>query len=363
MIRPALMTLGLLAAACAKPAPTSEPYSADALGEAPRLPSPRAGSYARAPQRPQDPVVRAVVEGRTWDASLAGAAAGLALAAADGSGGFSRRELREQSWQAGYPWPVLALGVWKADEKAKPPPGVTSWVRGQPADRDLGIVRARGQGLDTWVALAGRVQIDLGVIPRELSLGHALRLPPHAGARWRASDGTGAIYEGDLAGGAAIALDSAGEWLVHIYDEGGDLARFPVYINQKAPKVGVLPVLDKPVNTANEARERAWQLLDIVREVYGSRPIKRDPILGEAADRARDADQRALRDVAVRYARVPERAVGWYCEAPTVEDCIDQLLWDPTTRAPFVDPGPWAAGLSVRFGAGTVAIFGVTAGD
>jgi hypothetical protein len=117
------------------------------------------------------------------------------------------------------------------------------------------------------------------------------------------------------------------------------------------------------VNTATEARERAWQLLDIVREVYGSRQIKRDPILGEAADRARDADQRALRDVAVRYARVPERAVGWYCEAPTVEDCIDQLLWDPTTRAPFVDPGPWAAGLSVRFGAGTVAIFGVTAGD
>jgi len=359
--RPLLLLLAF--AACAKPAPEVAPYPPSALSDAPRLPSPRSGSYARALQVPQDPVVRAVVRDRRWDASLAGAAAGLALGAAEGAGGFSRRELREHAWQAGYAWPVLALGVWRTDEKSVPPPGVIKWIQQQPADRDLGVVRARGGGQDIWVALAGQMQIDLGVIPRELTLGHALQLPTHPGGRWTASDGSGSLMRGVLDNGAAIPLDSAGEWLIHLLDDEGDLARFPVYVNAKAPRVGVLPILDKPVNTANEAHTRTWQLLDIVRDVYGSSPIKRDDLMRETAVRAREADQRELGSQAARFARDPRRAVGWFCEASTVEDCVDQLLWDPRTRAPLVDPTPWAGGLAVQHGPGRIRIYGLMAAD
>lgn len=363
MVRYLIPLLCLGPIACAKPPPTSPDYTERDLYEAPRLPSPHAGSYARAVQIPQDPVVRAVVGDRTWDASLAGAAAGLALAAASDTGNFSLRELRESAWQAGYPWPVLSMSVWRADEQAVPPPGVRTWVAKQPAERDIGIVRARGQGRDVWVGLSGKQQIDLGVIPREISLGHQLSLPEHPTAEWRASDGTGLLHHGNLEHGAQIPLDTAGEWLIHVFDEEGDLARFPVYVNDKAPRVGVLPVLNKPVNSSREAHTRAWQLIDIVRDVYGSEPLTPDQIMRDAAVRAHEQASPDLGEMASRFARDPDRALGWRCKATTVEDCIDQLMWDPTTRAPFVDPNAWSGGLSVHYAPGTIEIVGLLAAD
>jgi hypothetical protein len=360
MVRTTLLLLAAIA--CAK-APPPPPYPAEALDASPRLPAPRAGSYARAVQVPSDPVVRALVDGRTWDASLAGAAAGLALAAATDSGGFSRRELREAAWQAGYPWPILGLGVWRTDEKGKPPPGLTAWLAAQPAQRDVGVVRARGQGRDVWVALSGEVQIALGVIPRELTLGHPLRLPARAGARWRASDGNGALTQGPLDDGATVPLETAGEWILQLFDDGGDLARFAVYVNDEAPRVGVLPVLDKPVNSPTEAEERAWELFGITRRAYGSPALRRDDLLDRALATSDAQDPPALAALGVRFARDPSRVVGWRCEAPTVEDCVDQLLWDPATRAPFVDPKAWSAAIDAQIAAGRVTVRGVAIAD
>ena len=45
----------------------------------PRLPSPHSGTYARATSTPNDPVIAAIMGQHKWDASLSGAAAGLAV--------------------------------------------------------------------------------------------------------------------------------------------------------------------------------------------------------------------------------------------------------------------------------------------
>ncbi|TVQ94415.1 MAG: hypothetical protein EA397_01730 [Deltaproteobacteria bacterium] len=364
MIRLHPVLLSLLLAGCPKaPMQTEEPLTRDMLQDTPRLPAPRAGTYAQTIQIPQDPVVRSIVAGRNWDASLAGAAAGLALDAAQDKGGFSRREIREACWQAGYPWPVLSIGVWKGDEKAVPPKGLRAWIESQPIDRDLGVVRARGMGRDTWVALAGEMQIDIGIVPREFTLGHILKLPSHPAGRWRASDGQGFLSEGSLKSGAAIPLDVAGEWILHLFDDEGDLARFAVYVNEQAPRLGVLPVLDKSVNSAKEGHTRAWQLINIARDAYGNDPIKSDPLMTTAAERARDEAKTDLRATAKRFARDPDKAVGWYCEAATIEDCVDRLLWDPTTRQPFVDTASWAGGIAIEYRPGTIKVYGAVAAD
>src|SRR5690606_27529378 len=65
----------------------------------PQLPSPRAGSYARVPATPADPVVAALAAGHRWDESLSGAAAGLALAAVRGEGSLEEWLIREAAWQ------------------------------------------------------------------------------------------------------------------------------------------------------------------------------------------------------------------------------------------------------------------------
>lgn len=364
MSRLLIPLLGLILVGCPKNvAPTNEPITRDMLEDTPRLPAPRAGSYAHAVQIPQDPVVRAVVGDRTWDASLAGAAAGLALNAAQDKGGYSRREMRESAWQAGYPWPILSIGVWRADEKSVPPPGLRSWVQSQPPERDIGLVRARGAGKDHWVGLAGQVQVPIGVIPREITLGHILKLPAHPTGRWRTSDGLGAMQEGFLLNGASISMDVAGEWILHLFDDEGDLARLAVYVNEEAPRLGVLPVLDKPVNSEKEALTRAWQLINIARDSYGNPPIAQDTLMKTASERARDQPSQDLHAIARSFAREPERAVGWTCEAQTIEDCVDKLLWDPTTRRPFVDPSPWSGGIAISYKPGRVILHGAVAAD
>src|SRR5688572_21052334 len=100
------MTVALLAAlllGCPKPA-VEAAITPDQLAAIPRLPAPRAGTYARVPDRPADPVIASLVEKLTWDASLAGAAAGLALDVAEGRSGLHGWEVREAAWDAGYPY-------------------------------------------------------------------------------------------------------------------------------------------------------------------------------------------------------------------------------------------------------------------
>ena len=70
----ALLTVGLTA--CPK---KSDPAPVVSWADTPVLPSPSAGSYARTLGTPPDPPLAAYLHGVRWDASLAGAAAGVAL--------------------------------------------------------------------------------------------------------------------------------------------------------------------------------------------------------------------------------------------------------------------------------------------
>jgi hypothetical protein len=47
-----------------------------------------------------------------FDRALESASAGLALDAADGTGGLARWELREAAWRGGWPYPVTDARGW-----------------------------------------------------------------------------------------------------------------------------------------------------------------------------------------------------------------------------------------------------------
>jgi hypothetical protein len=222
--------------ACAPTKAPPAPFTEEELGEPPQLPSPYAGSYARVLGQPKDVVVLSVLGSRAWEASLSGTAAGLALDAAEDRGGLTRRNLREAAWQAGYPWPILAVATWPTSEGGRPPTDIAGWIRNQPPERDIGLVRARGRGKDVWVALAAQPLLDLGVVPKEMARGQVVRLPVRANTRWRVSDGLGALSEGTLDQNVDLTMSSPGEWIVQILDDGGDLARFPLYVEQKPPR-------------------------------------------------------------------------------------------------------------------------------
>lgn len=354
---PVLMLVG-----CPKAVELDTPVDSEALSQPPVLPNPRAGTYARVPKKPADPVVRSVIGDRTWDASLGGAAAGLALDAADKAGGFTRREVREAAWQAGYPWPILAMGTWPTTEAGEPPAAMLTWLKNQPADRDIGLVRARGQGKDLWVGLAGKEQIRLGVVPREVPGGTPLSLPARPGAVWRVSDGSGAYREGTLDTGLDLTLDVPGEWVVQIRDDGGDLARFAVYVDETPATVPVLPPNNVAVSSRGSARERVEWLLQRARDEYRNKPFAVSPLLDQAANDALEKGSDP-QELAAAMSASPDRAVGARCTAASVEDCIDQLLWDPRTRLPFVDDGKWGAGFELAWTSQKVELVLIFAGE
>lgn len=356
-MRHLLPVLALVLAGCPKKDTVDSSLTDVQLADSPRLPAPQAGSYARVPKTPKDPAVRAVIGERTWDESLAGAAAGLALNATQDEGGFTRREIREASWQAGYPWPILAMGTWPTSEGAPPPPALVSWTREQPAARDLGLVRARGQGRDLWVGLAGRELFRLGVVAREVASGTSMTLPQHAGATYRISDGNGAFREGDLSTAEqVVTFDVPGEWLIQVVDGGGDLARFPVYVDEEAPDLPVLPPRNINIDSKEAAVERVTYLLQTARTEYRNKAFFLDPFLNAGAS---DAKKKASDPSAVARRMAGERGIGIgaMCKAGSVEDCVDQMLWDARTRQAFVDSKDWAAGMDIAWSPNGVEIW------
>ncbi len=316
------------------------------LLEYPRLPSPGAGSYARVPTTPKDNVIRAIIGERVWDESLAGTAAGLALDAAEGRGGFTRREIRSASWKAGYPWPILSIGHWSTVEADKPPKELITWVKEQPESRDIGVVRARAQGQDVWVAVSGQALIDLGVVDKEVQTGGTLRIPAHAGGTLHISNGVGFYERRSLDTPQTIYFDVPGEWLIQAVDQGGDLARFTVYVDETEALTPILPRRNAPVTSADEANERALTLLNLARREYSNKDFNIDLVLkGAVANVAKDGGSlTALADQSVG----PEgSAVAGRCRARVLEDCIDQMIWDPKVRAGFVEGGDWLIGVHV----------------
>lgn len=355
-----LLALLVLTTGCPKKPELPAAVTTADLAAAPQLPSPQAGSYARVVQRPKDPVIRGAVGDRSWDASLAGAAAGLALPASQEVGGFTRREIREAAWQAGYPWPVLSLGAWPTNEAGAPPPGVGEWLAAQPADRDVGLVRARNRGKDLFVGLAGKPQIALPLIPRQVPLGYVLTLPARTGAILRTSDSNGVFREQPLSQARDVQLEVPGEWLIQIRDDEGDLARFTIYVDEEVPTTPVLPRLNVPLTGSDAARDRAMDLVQRARDEYGAPPVTWDPLLEQAAGALGPDEDPKNR--AIGLAPSEDLAIGFRCSASSVEDCIDTVLWDPRYRRAFVDRTEWSGGLKVTWTSERVQIVGVFAG-
>jgi hypothetical protein len=330
MSRPFLLCafLALSVSACGSKAPVrtaaSSPFAA-----APHLPNPRAGSYARVIQSPTDPAVAAMLVDHQWDASLAGTAAGLALKSLDNNGGFSRRELREAAWQAGYPYPISHLAVWQAAAKAPPPADVQVWLSELSMEMDVGLVRARSGSKDLWVGLAAHPLIDLGVIPRETALQTPIKLAAISSATLEVSGPLGQHWDRDLSQGTTVHLDSEGEWLFAIVDATGDLARFTIYAGVDAPVTAIIEGPAQPVSNHKAVKISALDMLADARDSYGLLPWSEDPYLTSTAASLLENPSAPDEE---------ESTKAWQCRGRTVEDCVDQMIWIPAYRTALLNP-------------------------
>lgn len=321
-----MLLLALLG--CPKSAPVEPAFS---WADTPHLPSPSSGTYSSAVLRPEDPGVAHLMGERAWDASLAGAAAGIGLHLVDGEGGLTSPEVREAGWRAGWPYPIGRAEAWPVPIGAPPSPAVASWLEKQAPDQHIGLVRVRGRGRDLWVGLASAARADLGTQPRQLPVGGQLVLPALPGARATIADPVGHLFAGELHTTWSLTTDIAGEWLVDVRDDVGVIAVFPVYVGILPPELGLLVPTQPPVDV-DEAVRIADQRLAEVRDAYGLRALEPDPLL-EAAARRVLADPSVTVDQLAPASGLPAEHV-WKmgCVGSTVESCLDAILWDVRSR-------------------------------
>jgi len=331
-----LLSLVVLAACAPKNDPKTNPWDELEPTIRPVLPSPSAGSYARVPGQPKDPFAYYLLEGRNYDESLGGAAAGIALQLAENPGELTRWELREALWIAGYPYSADAARVWTADLKAPPPEDMVAWLRALPVDVDIGLVRARGHENDIWVAVTGHPAIDLGVIPRSVSVGASIPLPQVDEGTWTVSAPDGVKIVGDLsAPGQLVSFPYAGEWLVDLRQGDRPLARFPIYAGSPAPEEPMLPWHAVSSSGASDAKEQLLTLLNMVRVAYDLPQFEPDPLLEEATRRLlADPRDTYLRNLGLSH----ENGAVWQCVAPRVDDCLDRWVWSADERKQLLDP-------------------------
>jgi hypothetical protein len=311
--------------------------------ETPHLPSPSAGSYALAPDQPPDRAVAGLLAGKQWDASLGGAAAGLALRIAANEGSLTVPELRDAAFRAGWPYPVTGAQVWLGNAQQPPPAGVDEWVRSLPSGASVGFVRARGATeQQVWVGLMSEPRVDIGVIPRQLPRGGTLMVPALPGTQVWVADPYGRLDAGQLDVPYTRTTDIEGEWLIEIRDARGAIASFPVYVGMVPPNLGLLVPGQVPDNW-QDADDLTVALIQDIREAYGARMYNTDPLLHAALRASVDSEGFDTRAVAQQVGVEPGSLWRWECRSSTVEGCLDQILWDVRARPGLlVDRGAYA---------------------
>ncbi len=332
--------LGLALMGCPKP---PDAVNTDLLEAAPVLPSPKAGTYARVPSSSPDPVIHGLMDGLRWDASLAGAAAATAMLAVQmGDPAMARWRVREALWQAGYPFPVHSAGLWHGPHAAPAPAGLQDWLGRRDASEDVGLVRMRGRSGDLWVGFAARPRVELDPLPRTTDGPVTLVLPATSGARWLLGDPFGTATGGSLDEVARLPLRQDGEWLLEVHDARGVAASATIYVAVPLPE-GTL--LDWPDEGAGEAAIHS-QLAEL-RDTYGAPQLVRDASLEQAAGRWLD-DSEDPRPFAERFGVLDPRSLE--CEAGTIEDCIDTLVWSVEARSALLDDSLDLVGMATRSG-------------
>lgn len=314
-------------AGCPKtpPAPVIVDWS-----ETPHLPAPTAGTYALVPDHPADKAVAQLMTGKTWDASLSGAAAGLALRMLSGTGAMTGPEIRDAAFRAGWPYPVRMAQVWNGTPGSPPPPGVEDWVRALDPTASVGFVRARTEVDEVWLGMVSDARVDIGVIPRQLPAGGRLSLPAVPGGTVWVADPFGRLDHGPLDVPFTRTTDATGEWLVEIDDGQGTIAEFPVYVGMVPPDLSLL-VPGTPPTSWQEADDSAWYTLRGLREAYGMPMYGEDPLL-DAALATSNGSAFDPKSVAPQLGVSPANLWRWECQATTVEGCLDAVLWDVRAR-------------------------------
>lgn len=330
-----MMAVSLMLFGCPKAA---LPVAVD-WAETPHLPSPTAGSYAKVPQAPEDRGVASLLGLHHWDASLAGAAAGLALRIVEGEGSLTNPELRNAAFRAGWPYPIRSAQVWSTSVNQPPPDAVKKWIAELPASATIGLVRARGPSEEVWVGLVSEPRIDIGVVPRQLPAGGTLLIPAIPGAEVWVADPLGRLDHGPLSVPFTRTAEVGGEWLVEIRDSVGAAASFPVYVGMVPPDLGLLTPSQPPASW-QEADDLTVWLLDRVRDAYGMSPYVPDELLEAAVRSAADDPSVTALDMAPRVGVRADSLWRWECQAQTVEGCLDAILWDVRSRPGwFVERG------------------------
>jgi len=290
-------------------------------------------------------VIATVVGDLRWDASLSGAAAGVALASAvEGPDALQRWRVREALWRAGYPYPVYSAAFWTTEFNAPPPADLITWVSQRDERDDLGVVRARGAEQDHWVVLAARPRVSLDALPRTLPEGGTLVLPPNPGFTWAAGDPDGAVTTGPLGGGARVPMATGGEWLLQIRDPAGVAASALVYVDMPLPEERLL----EP-GTAATPGDAVMHQIERIRDLWELPMLDTDPLLEAAAKGWQDDPERDPNGLTVGLG-FEGTPVSWRCSAASVPDCLDQVVWEPATRAAFIDPEHTSIGLAITTG-------------
>ncbi len=271
-------------------------------------------------------------KGHKWDVYLSGGASALALKAARGTP-ITSWELREDLWRAGYAYPVDDVEVFSAEAEGPPPPELGTWLAGVEPSADLGLVRARSAAGEAWVGLVAHPRVDVGTLPRAVDLHATVALPAVAEGKYRIADGNGRLIEGPLDSGWKSTLDSEGEWVFQVTDAKGVAAWFPVYVGLAPPLENLFPPTPSPLGPDVDAQVERY--LAILRDAYGSAVWRRDIILDASARRLL-TDPEATVGSVLRGLGVAEPHQSWGCTAPSVEACLDAIVWDPGQRLPIL---------------------------
>lgn len=306
----------------------------------PRLPAPKAGSYNRSKEPSPDPAIAELVEGNAWDAALSGAASGLALdlIQATGQRTLTRWDVREAAWRAGYAYPIADAKAWQAGDDGAPPVQLAAWLQALTPEDDLGLVRARGQDGDIWVALRARPAIDVGRIPRQVAIGGALEFPAIAGATLSIADANGHMKRLPMDEAISLTAGTRGEWLVQIERSDAIAALFPVYVGIVPPE---LPLIDtvRPVVSSTDAIARAESLLSDIRLAYGVEGVQRDFMLDAGARSLLSGGTTTPAGVVGSLGLVPANTATWSCDGASIEACLDTMIWRPENRLALLDEG------------------------
>ncbi len=343
--------LFLLLASCGHRPPTTAELKAP-----PSLPAPQSRIFARTAGTPSDPAVARLVGEVRWDVALAGAAGGLGVEASVGISTYQPWEIREAAWRAGYPVPVRQVRAWTTPKGGPPPAELLAWLETVDETTDVGLVRARSPESDAWVALAAKPRVSLPPFPREGRVGTELRFPAQPGFRVVWSDPVGGLGEATLDAERVIGLHTMGCWLLDVRDDQGIAARFPVWAGMAPPDVRLYELPGLP----SDPLARAEALLAEFRATSDRPGWTADPTLDLIAARGLTEPTAQLASTLTKLGYDAEKTGSWTCDAPSLEECLDEVLWRPESRRVVLAPQR-LTGLAYEAHDGGVRLFGLVA--